>query len=213
MNDASAGFLIVCFVSFGVIALVALLSLSGILKRGSKAEPSGRIPPAEVYFVGQEECMTVVRDIINQQAIVGCRWRSTYDRPGEGRIQARLYGTPTGASGKEPVDILLNMLFHKLEQEKTEVEWSYVVMSGKSEDADLIVKGSNATFKDSLKQCQKNSSSPSVAKRVLADKSATNIDAVAATGSVTGSDTCFNCQKPIQANLGFCQNCGASRPS
>lgn len=113
----------------------------------------------------------------------------------------------------EPVDILLNMLFHKLEQEKTEVEWSYVVMSGKSEDADLIVKGSNATFKDSLKQCQKNSSSPSVAKRVLADKSATNIDAVAATGSVTGSDTCFNCQKPIQANLGFCQNCGASRPS
>lgn len=210
MNDASTGFLVVCFVSLGVIALIAVVSLSGLSKRGAQSAPSGRIPPAEVYFVGQEACMKVVRDILSDCDILGCRWRSTYDRPGEGRIQARLYGLPVGASGNQPVDILLNMLFHKLEVEKTEVEWSYVVMSGKAQDADLVVSTSNASFKDKLKQCQKNSAEPSVAKRVLADKSNTNLSAA---NSGEEAKTCFNCHKQVGDNLSFCEHCGSSLAS
>ncbi len=213
LNDASVGFLVVCILSFGALAVAALVILSGLSKRGGKAEPSGRIPPAEVYFVTQDQAMVVVREILAEQAMAGCRWRSTYDRPGEGRIQARLYGTPAGAQGNQPVDILLNMLFHRLEAEKTEVEWSYVVMSGKSEDADLIVATSNSTFKEKLKQCQKNSAPPSVTKRVLADKSSTSMQSVAADGGVLALKTCFNCHKPIEENLTFCQNCGSSLPT
>ena len=97
--------------------------------------------------------MSRVRAIL-QGPLIGCLWRITYDRAGEGRLQARVYGTPTEATGKQPVDILLNMLFHKLDANTTELEWSYVVMSGKSEDADLLINESNSCFLAALAQEQ-----------------------------------------------------------
>ncbi len=153
MSDASSTILVICVLTGGLVAVAALLTLSSITK-GKNRAPSGRIPPAQSYYLDQEEAMARVRHILSQVAVVGCRWRITYDRAGEGRLQARVYGTPTGATGSEPVDILLNMLFHKIEAKLTELEWSYVVMSGKSEDADLLVNESNRSFKESLSSGQ-----------------------------------------------------------
>jgi len=149
LSDATSTVLVICVLTGGMAAVAALLTLSSITKNKNRA-PSGRIPPAQSFYLDQEEAMARVRHILSQQAVIGCRWRITYDRAGEGRLQARVYGTPTGAVGSEPVDILLNMLFHKIESKLTELEWSYVVMSGKSEDADLLVHESNRCFRESL---------------------------------------------------------------
>lgn len=148
MTDESATFLVICLSAGGALSVIALFVLSGISKKPS---PSGRIPPARSFYLEQEEAMARVRAIL-QGPLIGCRWRITYDRAGEGRLQARVYGTPTDSTGKQPVDILLNMLFHKLDGNTTELEWSYVVMSGKSEDADLLVNESNRCFLAALTQ-------------------------------------------------------------
>lgn len=140
----------ICLSAVGALSVLALFVLSGLSKRPS---PSGRIPPARSFYLEQEEAMARVRAIL-QGPLLGCHWRVTYDRAGEGRLQARVYGTPTEATGKQPVDILLNMLFHKLDANATELEWSYVVMSGKSEDADLLVNESNRCFLAALAQEQ-----------------------------------------------------------
>lgn len=150
MTDESSTFLVICLLAGGALSVIALFVLSGISKSPS---PSGRIPPARSFYLEQEEAMARVRAIL-QGPLVGCRWRITYDRAGEGRLQARVYGTPTEATGKQPVDILLNMLFHKLDANTTELEWSYVVMSGKSEDADLLINESNSCFLAALAQEQ-----------------------------------------------------------
>jgi hypothetical protein len=102
--------------------------------------------------------MAVVRSILTSDPIVGCRWRITYDRTEEGRMQARLFGNPVGGEGS--VDILLNMIFHKLEPFKTELEWSYVVMSGQAASADRVVDSSNAAFRAALRSAQFHKSSP-----------------------------------------------------
>ena len=102
--------------------------------------------------------MAVVRSILTNETIVGCRWRVTYDRTEEGRIQARLFGNPVGGEGS--VDVLLNMIFHRLEPFKTELEWSYVVMAGQAATADRVVDSSNAAFKSSLRAAQFHKSSP-----------------------------------------------------
>jgi hypothetical protein len=146
LTDESSTFLVICLLAGGVVSVGALFILSGISKRPGH---SGRIPPARSFYLEQEEAMARVRAILQGQ-LIGCRWRITYDRAGEGRLQARVYGTPTGSTGKQPVDILLNMLFHKLDASTTELEWSYVVMSGKPEDADLLVNESNRCFLESL---------------------------------------------------------------
>lgn len=149
MNEAASSVIITCVVVGGVLTLILLFALSN-LGRSSKNGPSGRIPPPQSFYLDQEEAMARVRNILAEKALLNCRWRITYDRAGEGRLQARVYGTPIGATGSEPVDILLNMLFHRLEARATELEWSYVVMSGKAEDADLLVDESNRHFLQSL---------------------------------------------------------------
>ncbi|CAN5399222.1 hypothetical protein BH11CYA1_BH11CYA1_04240 [soil metagenome] len=146
MPNESAAFLVICLLGGGILSLIVLFVLSGI---GKHPGSTGRIPPARSFYLEQEQAMECVRVVLHS-ALLGCRWRITYDRAGEGRLQARVYGTPTGSTGKQPVDILLNMLFHKLDSSTTEVEWSYVVMSGKSEDADLLVDESNRSFAESL---------------------------------------------------------------
>ena len=73
-------------------------------------------------------------------------------------MQARLFGNPVGGEGS--VDILLNMIFHKLEPFKTELEWSYVVMSGQETSADRVVDSSNAAFRAGLRSAQFHKSSP-----------------------------------------------------
>ena len=148
MTDESSTFLVICLLAGGVLSVIALFVLSGISKRPG---PSGRIPPARSFYLDQEQAMERVR-VVLQGPILGCRWRITYDRAGEGRLQARVYGTPLAATGNQPVDILLNMLFHKLDSHTTELEWSYVVMSGKSEDADLLVDESNRCFISTLSE-------------------------------------------------------------
>jgi len=147
----------------GILSLILVLS-SGMLiwqffsKNSSKKERSGRIPPNMQFFLSRAESMAVVRSILTNESIVGCRWRVTYDRTEEGRIQARLFGKPVGGEGN--VDILLNMIFHRLEPFKTELEWSYVVMSGQAATADRVVDSSNAAFKSSLRLAQFHKSSP-----------------------------------------------------
>ena len=160
-------------VAVGVLSLILFLS-SGMLiwqfiSRGAhKQERSGRIPPNQQFFLSRDEAMAVVRKILASESIVGCRWRITYDRTDEGRMQARLYGKPVGGEGS--VDILLNMIFHRLEPFKTELEWSYVVMSGQAASADRVVDSSNAAFRSALRAAQFHKSSPAGKIVVVGDQ-------------------------------------------
>ncbi len=229
-------------VAVGVLCLILVLS-SGMLiwqflSRGSsKIGPSGRIPPNQQFFLSRPESMTVVRSILTSEPIVGCRWRITYDRTEEGRMQARLFGSPVGGEGS--VDILLNMIFHKLEPFKTEMEWSYVVMSGQAQSADRVVDSSNAAFRAGLRSAQFHKSSPAekllssvtsapivgpgeVAAREQAPAegeargestpaaAAKNDDNGAPRLSVDNVKSCFNCHKAIESGFTFCIYCGAS---
>ncbi|MBS1989034.1 MAG: zinc ribbon domain-containing protein [Cyanobacteria bacterium SZAS LIN-3] len=225
----------------GILSLILVLS-SGMLiwqfiSRGAnKKDRLGRIPPNVQYFLSRPESMAVVRGILTNESIVGCRWRITYDRTEEGRIQARLFGNPVGGEGS--VDILLNMIFHKLEPFKTELEWSYVVMAGQEATADRVVDSSNAAFKSSLRAAQFQKSSP--AEKLLSSvtsapvvgpgetegevtpgNSAASPDAATARSPVNGeasggdghnevSKSCFNCHKAIEPGFAFCIYCGAS---
>jgi len=228
----------------GVLSLILVLS-SGMLfwqffSRGSnKKGPSGRIPPNQQFFLSRPESMTVVRSILTSEPIVGCRWRITYDRTEEGRMQARLFGSPVGGEGS--VDILLNMIFHKLEPFKTEMEWSYVVMSGQAQSADRVVDSSNAAFRAGLRSAQFHKSSP--AEKLLSSVTSAPIvgpGEVAARDQATpeaetetreestpaqapknghngaphasadGVKSCFNCHKAIESGFTFCIYCGAS---
>lgn len=113
--------------------------------------------------------MAVVRDVLTKQDFLGCRYRVTYDRVDEGRIQARLYGQPKGLEdSKGAADVLLNMLFHRLESNKTEVEWSFVVMASGGSAAQTIVSLSNSAFRYGLRAAQ--NSRQSTAEQVLSDE-------------------------------------------
>ncbi|MBU6450543.1 MAG: hypothetical protein KGS72_02110 [Cyanobacteria bacterium REEB67] len=175
----------------GILSLILILS-SGMLiwqfaSRGSKSrERSGRIPPNMQVFLSSLDAMAAVRSVLADELIVGCRWRITYDRGEEGRIQARLYGKPVGGEGS--VDILMNMLFHRLEPSKTELEWSYVVMSGQPVSADRVIDSTNAALRTAL------------------DLKAGKIKAP----PETPTKTCFNCHKDIESGFTFCIYCGAS---
>lgn len=134
--------------------------------KGSKSQDL--IPAAETFFLSAGESMTVVRQILTDTSFLGCRYRITYDRMDEGRIQARLYGNPKGEGAEADgvaIDILLNMLFHRLESAKTEVEWSYVVMSAQTKNALAVVANCNASFRTSLAVAQ--SSRQSMAEQML----------------------------------------------
>jgi hypothetical protein len=78
-------------------------------------------------------------------------WTRVASKPG-------FYGKPKSDDpalvepGSDPamVDILLNMLFHRHEAKKTEVEWSYVVMSKDNAHSGIIVSQTNAAFREAL---------------------------------------------------------------
>jgi hypothetical protein len=181
--------------------------------------------------------MAVVRSILTNEPIVGCRWRVTNDSTDEGRMQARLYGSPVGGEGS--VDILLNMIFHRLEPFKTELEWSYVVMSGQAASADRVVDSSNAAFRTSLRSAQFHKSSP--AEKLLSSVTSApvvgpgevaasqldpgqaeaeceanaqvleaNGDKAHGNGQGEAGKSCFNCHKAIEQGFTFCIYCGAS---
>jgi hypothetical protein len=228
----------------GILSLVLVLSTGMLIwqffSRGShKSERSGRIPPNQQFFLSRPESMAVVRSILSSVPIVGCRWRITYDRTEEGRMQARLFGNPVGGEGS--VDILLNMIFHRLEPSKTELEWSYVVMSGQETSADRVVDSSNAAFRSALRSAQFQKSSP--AEKLLSSVTSapivgpgevaareaqvveaegitpgegsvvmvpTNGDVAAGNGHGDSVKSCFNCHKSIEPGFAFCIYCGAS---
>lgn len=129
---------------------------------GTRHRSQDNIPAAEMYFVSSGNAMNTVRKVLTDQAFLNCKFRITYDRMDEGRIQARLYGKPKSDDpalvepGSDPamVDILLNMLFHRHEDKKTEVEWSYVVMSKDNAHSGIIVSQTNAAFRAALSAAQ-----------------------------------------------------------
>lgn len=59
---------------------------------GTRHRSQDNIPAAEMYFVSSGEAMNTVRKVLTDQAFLNCKFRITYDRMDEGRIQARLYG-------------------------------------------------------------------------------------------------------------------------
>lgn len=161
MSDISTGQMM--GLAIGGVAVVMVLAgpvlIGRIFGSGRSGKSAELIPAAETYFLSCGECMTVVRQVLTRESFLGCRYRITYDRMDEGRIQARLYGMPklsgtTGETEVKAVDVLLNMLFHRLESDKTEVEWSYVVMSSRSPAAFSVVEACNKAFRDGLKSAQ-----------------------------------------------------------
>ncbi len=150
------GFICILMIAAGPMLVRKLVGSS---KRHRSEE---NIPAAEMYFVSSGEAMNTVRKVLNDQAFLFCRFRVTYDRMDEGRIQARLYGKPKTDDvtivepGTDPpmVDVLLNMLFHRHEDKKTEVEWSYVVMSKDNAQSSAIVSQTNAAFRAALTALQ-----------------------------------------------------------
>jgi hypothetical protein len=228
----------------GILSLILVLS-SGMLiwqffSRGThQQERKGRIPPNQQFFLARGESMAVVRSILKNEQIVGCRWRITNDSTDEGRMQARLYGSPAGGEGS--VDILLNMIFHRLEPLKTELEWSFVVMSGQAASADRVVDSSNAAFRSALRAAQFHKSSP--AEKLLssvtsapvvgpgmtgtsqsepgeavagtqfeakAAASPTNGDIAGHNGHGDAAKSCSSCRKAIEPGFAFCIYCGAT---
>lgn len=170
MGDLSTGQIIA--ISLGGVVLVMVLTGPIVMgkifgtSKGSKSQDL--IPAAETFFLSAGESMTVVRQILTDTSFLGCRYRITYDRMDEGRIQARLYGNPKGEGAEADgvaIDILLNMLFHRLESAKTEVEWSYVVMSAQTKNALAVVANCNASFRAALAGAQ--SSRLSMAEQML----------------------------------------------
>lgn len=142
-----------------VMVFAGPVLIGRIFGSGKSGKSAELIPAAETYFLSCGESMTVVRQVLTRESFLGCRYRITYDRMDEGRIQARLYGMPrlsgtTGDAEVKAVDVLLNMLFHRLESDKTEVEWSYVVMSSNSPAAFAVVEAGNKAFRDGLKSAQ-----------------------------------------------------------
>jgi hypothetical protein len=188
----SSGFLVM---AVGIISLILILS-SGMLiwqfaSRGSKQrERSGRIPPNMQIAQPVAQVMAKVRAVLANEAIVGCRWRITYDKPDETRIQARLFGNPVGVEGS--VDILVNMLFHRLEPSKTELEWSFVVMSGKALSADRVIDATNAAIRIALGLSSKRFG-----------------DTISGAGA-DGDKQCLSCGKTLVSDFSFCIYCGAN---
>lgn len=175
MGDLSTGQLIA--ISLGGVVLVMVLTGPVVMgkllgsNKGSKSQDL--IPAAETFFLSAGESMTVVRQILTDTNFLGCRYRITYDRMDEGRIQARLYGNPKGDGAEADgvaIDILLNMLFHRLESAKTEVEWSYVVMSAQTKNAMAVVASCNSAFRNALSAAQ--SSRQSMAEQMLSKSNA-----------------------------------------
>lgn len=152
-----------------VMVCIGPVLLVRIFGSGRSSRVSDLIPAAETYFLSCGESMAVVRDVLTKQDFLGCRYRVTYDRVDEGRIQARLYGQPKGLEdSKGTADVLLNMLFHRLESNKTEVEWSFVVMASGGSAAQTIVSLSNSAFRYGLRAAQ--NSRQSTAEQVLSDE-------------------------------------------
>lgn len=150
---------IVTYLIGGLVLIFVVLSLN--LFRGlfgtSAKKRTELIPAAEERFISAAESMAAVRKVLVEQRFCTCAFRITYDKVDEGRIQARLYGTPTGA--EKPVDVLVNMLFHRLEPSKTEVEWSYVVMSKHSTYSDTVVESCNEAIRQALNEAAESRSS------------------------------------------------------
>lgn len=170
MGDLSTGQLIA--ISLGGVVLVMVLTgpvvMGKLLGSNKGGKSQDLIPAAETFFLSAGESMTVVRQILTDTNFLGCRYRITYDRMDEGRIQARLYGNPKGEGAEADgvaIDILLNMLFHRLESAKTEVEWSYVVMSAQTKNAMAVVASCNAAFRNALSAAQ--NSRQSMAEQML----------------------------------------------
>lgn len=170
MGDLSTGQLIA--ISLGGVVLVMVLTgpvvMGKLLGSNKGGKSQDLIPAAETFFLSAGESMTVVRQILTDTNFLGCRYRITYDRMDEGRIQARLYGNPKGDGAEADgvaIDILLNMLFHRLESAKTEVEWSYVVMSAQTKNAMGVVASCNSAFRNALSAAQ--SSRQSMAEQML----------------------------------------------
>lgn len=143
----------------GGLALIFVLLSPGLFRGffvSPGKKPSELIPAAEEHFISAVQSMAAVRQVLVEQRFSGCAFRVTYDKVDEGRIQARLYGTPAGAD--KPVDVLVNMLFHRLEPNKTEVEWSYVVMSRQSSYSDNVVQSCNEAIRAALKAASEENS-------------------------------------------------------
>lgn len=173
MSDLTTGQFIA--ISLGGVVLVMVLTGPFIMSRifGSPKGSKSRelIPAAETFSLSAGEAMTVVRQILTDSPFLGCRYRITYDRMDEGRIQARLYGMPRGEgveSDDVAVDVLLNMLFHRLDSAKTEIEWSFVVMSRQTNNAMQIVSLCNQAFRSGLGSAQPNRQS--MAEQMLASQ-------------------------------------------
>jgi len=159
--------------------------------------------------------------LLTSGTILGCRWRITYDKTDEGRIQARLFANPAGDGGKGNVDILLNMIFHRLEPFKTELEWSYVVISGEPARADRVIDSSNAAFRSLLKKAQFDKSTPEKMGGTTGSASgpASGIAGmtIAETNDLSASETsteepkkCSKCGKSLEPGFAFCIYCGAA---
>ncbi|MBI5174693.1 MAG: hypothetical protein SFV17_23870 [Candidatus Obscuribacter sp.] len=175
MSDINTGQMM--GLALGGVAVVMVFAgpvlIGRIFGSGKSSKSAELIPAAETYFLSCGESMTVVRQVLTRESFLGCRYRITYDRMDEGRIQARLYGVPKFSGGADQgevkaVDVLLNMLFHRLESDKTEVEWSYVVMSSRSPAAFSVVEACNKAFRDGLKSAQ--SARQSTAEQLLSEE-------------------------------------------
>lgn len=143
-------FFIVAIVLAVLILLTGMVFIKRVIGGSGGGNRLNRIPPPRIFLHPYDACYAVVHDLFGKEAIDGCRWRLTYDKAGEGRIQARVYGKPAQAAGGEKIDVLMNMLLHRLEPQKTEIEWSYVVMGGDAEDADAFIATCNRLIDERL---------------------------------------------------------------
>jgi hypothetical protein len=139
----------------GLIVLAGLIFLGFVglwfstFFRRDKSKAS--IPSPEAFDLPYAVCFGKILKLLQEERFSGCRWRLTYDNLGEGRIQARVYALPSGSESGEKIDVLLNILFHALEEKKTELEWSYVVMGGRFRDTEAFMEQCSSKFRDLLR--------------------------------------------------------------
>ena len=143
-------FFIVAIVLAVLILMTGMVFIKRVIGGFDGGNRLNRIPPPRIFLHPYDACYAVMQDVFGKQAIDGCRWRLTYYKSNEGRIQARVYGKPASGTGSEKIDILMNMLLHKLEPQKTELEWSYVVMGGDPKDADDFIAACNRLIDERL---------------------------------------------------------------
>ena len=111
-------FFIVAIVLAVLILMTGMVFIKRVIGGFDGGNRLNRIPPPRIFLHPYDACYAVMQDVFGKQAIDGCRWRLTYDKSNEGRIQARVYGKPASGTGSEKIDILMNMLLHKLEPKK-----------------------------------------------------------------------------------------------